>query len=80
MARPSALIQSLDHAGANLETAQQKAIARNDSPVSLLDHLIRDELRAQMEKRARAALKRAAIFPLTTIDAYMGAHPAVRVI
>lgn len=33
----------LDHAATNLEAAQQKAIARNASPVSLLDHLIREE-------------------------------------
>lgn len=33
----------LEHAAASLETAQQKAIARSASPLSLLDHLIRDE-------------------------------------
>lgn len=65
----------LDHAAANLETAQQKAIARSGSPVSLLDHLIREELRSQIEKRAKTALKRAAIFPLTTIDTYDFSYP-----
>lgn len=65
----------LDHAATNLEAAQQKAIARNASPVSLLDHLIREELRAQIEKRAKTALKRAAIFPLTTIDTYDFSYP-----
>jgi DNA replication protein DnaC len=65
----------LDHAATNLEAAQQKAIARSASPVSLLDHLIREELRAQIEKRAKTALKRAAIFPLTTIDTYDFSYP-----
>ena len=65
----------LDHAAGILETAQQKAIARNESPVSLVDHLIREELRSQIERRARAALKRAAIFPLSTIDTYDFNYP-----
>lgn len=65
----------LEHAATNLEAAQQKSIARNASPVSLLDHLIREELRTQIEKRAKAALKRAAIFPLTTIDTYDFSYP-----
>jgi DNA replication protein DnaC len=65
----------LEHAAASLEAAQQKAIARNGSPVSLLDHLIREELRSQIEKRAKSALKRAAIFPLTTIDTYDFSYP-----
>jgi hypothetical protein len=29
----------LDHAAANLDTASAKAIARNDSPLTLLDNL-----------------------------------------
>lgn len=65
----------LEHAASILDIAQQKAIARNESPVSLLDHLVREELRAQIERRARAALKRAAIFPLTTIDTYDFNYP-----
>src|SRR6188508_2855182 len=65
----------LEHAASNLETAQQKAIARNDSPVALLDHLIRDQLRAQLESKARLALKRAAIFPLSTLDTYDFSYP-----
>lgn len=60
----------LDHAAATLEPAQQKAIARNDSPLGLLDTLMREELRAQLEARARASLKRAAIFPATSLDSY----------
>lgn len=65
----------LDHAAASLDAAQQKAIARNGSPISLLDHLIREELRSQIERRAKTALKRAAIFPLTTIDTYDFSYP-----
>jgi DNA replication protein DnaC len=60
----------LDHAAANLDTASAKAIARNDSPLTLLDHLMREELRVQAERKTRAALKRSALFPLTTLDGY----------
>jgi hypothetical protein len=59
----------LHHAASILDVASQKAIARNDSPTSLLDHLVREELRVQTEHRAQLALKRSAIFPLSTIDA-----------
>lgn len=65
----------LDHAASILEAAQEKAIARNQSPVSLLDHLVREELRAQLERRAKTALKRAAIFPLSTLDTYDFSYP-----
>jgi DNA replication protein DnaC len=65
----------LDHAASELDTASQKAIARNDSPTGLLDHLMRDQLRVLMEARARASLKRSAIFPLTTLDTYDFGYP-----
>lgn len=65
----------LEHAAGELDTALEKAIARNDSPSALLDHLLRDELRVQLEFRARAALKRSQIFPLTGIDAYDFDYP-----
>jgi DNA replication protein DnaC len=65
----------LDHAASLLDTASQKAIARNETPTALLDHLVREELRFQTERRVRAALKRAAIFPLTTIDTYDFDYP-----
>ena len=65
----------LHHAASILDAATQKAITRNDSPTSLLDHLMRDELRVQAELRAQLALKRSAIFPLTTIDAYDFDYP-----
>jgi DNA replication protein DnaC len=65
----------LDHAASELDGASQKAITRNDSPTGLLDHLMRDQLRVHMETRARAALKRSAIFPLTTLDAYDFSYP-----
>ena len=60
----------LHYAASELDAAMQKAIARAESPVSLLDHLMREELRVQTENRAKAALKRSAIFPMTTIDSY----------
>lgn len=60
----------LSHSAAELDTSLQKAIARNASPASVLEHMMRDELRVQAEGRARAALKRSGIFPLTTLDAY----------
>jgi DNA replication protein DnaC len=65
----------LHHAASILDVASQKAIAHNDSPTSLLDHLIREELRVQTEHRAQLALTRSAIFPLTTIDAYDFDYP-----
>jgi len=60
----------LAHAATELDDAAKKAIARNDKPLSLLDHLMRDELRVRFELRARAALKRSMIFPVTTLDTY----------
>jgi len=65
----------LDHAASLLDTAAQKAIARNETPVSLVDHLVREELRFQSERRVRAALKRAAIFPLAALDTYDFDYP-----
>jgi DNA replication protein len=65
----------LDHAASLLDAATGKAIARNDSPTSLLDHLMREELRVQTERRAQMAPKRSAIFPLTTLDTYDFDHP-----
>jgi DNA replication protein DnaC len=66
---------NLDQAASLLDAATQKAIARNDSPTSLLDHLMREELRLQAEARARDALKRSTIFPLCTLDAYDFDYP-----
>ncbi|MGH7339520.1 MAG: ATP-binding protein, partial [Candidatus Rokuibacteriota bacterium] len=65
----------LDHAASLLDAATGKAIARNDSPTSLLDQLMREELRVQTERRAQLALKRSAIFPLTTLDSYDFDYP-----
>lgn len=65
----------LDHAADLLGPASQKAIARSEPPTSLLDHLMREELRVQVELRARTALKRSGIFPLTTLDAYDFKYP-----
>jgi DNA replication protein DnaC len=65
----------LHHAASLLDTATGKAISRNDSPTSLLDHLMREELRVQLEKRAQTALKRSAIFPLATLDSFDFDYP-----
>lgn len=65
----------LEHAAAELDAASQKAIARNDSPTGLLDHLMREQLRVQLDERARVALKRSAIFPLATLDTYDFDYP-----
>jgi DNA replication protein DnaC len=65
----------LDHAASELDAASQKAISRNETPIWLLDHLMREQLRVQLETRARAALKRSAIFPLTAIDTYDFDYP-----
>jgi DNA replication protein DnaC len=65
----------LHHAASLLDPATQKAIARSDSPTSLLDHLMRDQLRLNLEERARAALKRSGIFPVTTLDSFDFDYP-----
>jgi DNA replication protein DnaC len=65
----------LDYAASILDAATGKAIARNDSPTALLDHLMREQLRVRLEDRAQRALKRSAIFPLTTLDAYDFDYP-----
>ena len=65
----------LEHAASELEHATQKAIARNDSPTSLLDKLMRDQLRVHLEQQARAALKRSTIFPVTTLDTFDFDYP-----
>lgn len=60
----------LEHAADSLAPASQKAIARSEPPTALLDHLMREQLRVHAEERARVALKRSGIFPLTTLDSY----------
>jgi len=65
----------LDHAASLLTAASGKAIARNDSPTSLLDHLMREQLRVQTERRAQLALKRSAIHPPTTLDTFDFEYP-----
>jgi DNA replication protein DnaC len=65
----------LEHAASLLDAATGKAISRNDSPTSLLDYLMREELRVQTETRAQNALKRSAIFPLSTLDSYDFDYP-----
>lgn len=65
----------LEHAAIELDAALEKAIARNEAPSALIDRLMRDELRVQLEARARAALKRSTLFPLTTLDSYDFDYP-----
>lgn len=60
----------LSHAAGQLDESTKKAIARSDSPLSLLDGLMREVLRARTEARARIALRRSQIFPITTLDSY----------
>lgn len=65
----------LDYAASQLDAASQKAITRNDAPTSLLDRLMRDQLRAQMEYNASASIRRSNIFPLTTMEQYDFDYP-----
>lgn len=65
----------LDYAAASLDAATQKAITRNEPPTALLDRLMRDQLRAQMEHNAGAAIRRSQIFPLTTLEQYDFDYP-----
>ena len=65
----------METAAAHLDAAATKAIARQESPLSLLDALMREELRAQLERRAQQAIKRSAIFPLTTLDGFDFDYP-----
>jgi DNA replication protein DnaC len=65
----------LEHAASLFPTASGKAIARNDSPLHLLDHLMREELRVQTERKAQRALKRSAIYPPSTLDTYDFDYP-----
>jgi DNA replication protein DnaC len=67
----------LDHAAANLDVASGKAIARADAPTALLDHLMREELRVQTERKTQQALKRSALFPLTTLDSFDFDYPKI---
>jgi DNA replication protein DnaC len=60
----------LEHAAGSLDSALEKAIARNDSPSRLLERLMRDQLRVHLEHRAAEAVKRSCIFPVTTLDTY----------
>jgi DNA replication protein DnaC len=65
----------LNLAATELDQAMQRAISRNESPTVLLDYLMREQLRAVTEQRAQRALRRAAIFPLTTLDGYDFDYP-----
>lgn len=59
---------SLGHAAGLLDESAQRAIARAETPVGLLATLMREQLRHQVESRARLALRRSSIFPLTSLS------------
>lgn len=65
----------LDRAAEILDAATQKAISRNQTPTALLDHLMREQLRVHTERHAQRALKRAAIFPLASLDTFDFDYP-----
>ena len=65
----------LEHAADLLDELAQKAIARSEPPTGLLDRLMREQLRHFLEHRARLALKRSGIFPLTSLATYDFDYP-----
>lgn len=66
---------SLEHAAGQLDDFSQKAIARSAPPTWLLDGLMREQLRFTTEHRARLALRRSCIFPLTSLSTYDFDYP-----
>lgn len=66
---------SLEHAASLLDEYSQKAISRGEPPTGLLDTLMREQLRHATEHRARLALRRPAIFPLTSVATYDFDYP-----
>jgi DNA replication protein DnaC len=65
----------LQQSAGSVDAAAGKAIARNETPLGLLDRLMREELRSQFERRAQIALKRSGLFPLTTLDTFDFDYP-----
>src|SRR5260370_5130783 len=66
---------TLEHAASQLDDFSQKAIARSAPPSWLLDALMREQLRFSSEHRARLALRRSCIFPLTSLSTYDFDYP-----
>jgi DNA replication protein DnaC len=66
---------NLAHAATLLDEQSQKAIARAEPPTALLDRLMREQLRFDTEHRAKLALCRSSIFPLTSISTYDFDYP-----
>jgi DNA replication protein DnaC len=66
---------NLGHAAQQLDDYTQKAISRAAPPSWLLDGLMREQLRFQTEHRARLALRRSSIFPLTSLATYDFDYP-----
>lgn len=69
------LALDLRRAAELLDEATKKAIAKNDSPTSLVDKLMREQLSAYAEERAQIALRRSAIFPITSLDNFDFDYP-----
>jgi DNA replication protein DnaC len=65
----------LGHAAALLAEYSQKAIARGEPPTALLDKLMREQLRHQLEHNAQLALRRSGIFPLASFATYDFDYP-----
>lgn len=65
----------LNHAASLLAEYSQKAIARGEPPMALLDKLMREQLRFHAEHRAQLALRRSGIFPLTSFATYDFDYP-----
>jgi len=66
---------ALEHAATQLDDLTQKAISRSATPSWLLDALMREQLRFTTEHRARLALRRSGIFPLTSFATYDFDYP-----
>ncbi len=64
--RESYRLRAIPQGGERIPSRLQKA----HLPISLLNSLMREQLRVLTKARAKAALRRAAIFPLTTLDSY----------
>jgi DNA replication protein DnaC len=66
---------ALEHAASQLDEFSQKAITKAATPSWLLDALMREQLRFVTEHRAKLALRRSCIFPLTSIATYDFDYP-----
>jgi DNA replication protein DnaC len=65
----------LNHAASLLAEYSQKAVTRGEPPTSLVDKLMREQLRFHLEHRAQLALRRSGIFPLSSFSTYDFDYP-----